>query len=113
TGAWAQNCTLPNAPNVANLPAIGSSPASVAGMLGTTIATANTAFALQSTAFVGSPPDPKPDQQGGGVWIRGVGGTVELQTRSSTTVTDPLVAGATATVPCRQTVRESFGGVQF
>ena len=40
----------------------------------TSINTANTAFLTQSSAFIGSPANPQPDQEGGGVWARGVGG---------------------------------------
>src|SRR5262245_40729034 len=39
-----------------------------------TINAANTAFLTHSTAFIGAPGNPPPDSQGGGVWIRGVGG---------------------------------------
>ena len=114
SGAQAQNCVLGPQNNVSNLAAIGSSPASVSSMLGTTIAAANTAFLLQSSAFVGSPPNPAPDQQGGGIWVRGVGGQVDIKSNTSTTVTQtPVPAGATSFVSCSQKVDESFGGVQF
>ena len=114
SGAQAQNCTLGPANGVSNLAPIGSSPASVSSMLGTTIAAANTAFLLQSSAFVGSPPNPAPDQQGGGIWVRGVGGQVDIKSNTSTTVTQtPVPAGASSFVSCSQKVDESFGGVQF
>src|SRR5580704_13422116 len=44
------------------------------GSLVSSINTVNTAFLTQSTAFIGSPANPRPDQEGGGVWGRGVGG---------------------------------------
>jgi opacity protein-like surface antigen len=115
-GAQAQNCTIP-ATNIVNLGAIGSSPASVSSMIGGTITAAETAFLLQSTAFVSSPPNPAADQQGGGIWVRGVGGTVDIKSSTSTGVSStgapPGVPAASATVPCTQKVDESFAGVQF
>src|SRR4029077_19081870 len=44
------------------------------GTVAAAIHSANTAFLAQSTAFVGAPPNPTPDQPGGGIWARGVGG---------------------------------------
>src|ERR1700675_1022071 len=103
SGAQAQNCTLGPANGVSNLAPIGSSPASVSSMLGTTIAAANTAFLLQSSAFVGSPPNPAPDQQGGGIWVRGVGGQVDIKSNTFTNVTQtPVPAGASSFVSCSQ-----------
>ena len=59
----------------------------VSSMLGSTIAAANTAFLLQSTAFIGSPPSPAPGQQGGGVWVRGVDGNVNIKSTSTGSAT--------------------------
>jgi opacity protein-like surface antigen len=113
-GAQAQNCVLGQANNVLNLGAIGSSPASVSSAIASTIATASTAFLLQSTAFVGAPGNPAPDQQGGGVWVRAVGGTVDVKSNTSSVVSQaPVPAGATSSVTCSQTVRENFAGVQL
>jgi opacity protein-like surface antigen len=114
-GAQAQNCTIP-ATTIPNLGALGSSPASVSSMIGGTITAAETAFLLQSTAFVGSPPNPAADQQGGGIWVRGVGGTVDIKSSTNTVVATtgaPPDPASAATVPCKQKVDESFGGVQF
>jgi outer membrane autotransporter protein len=113
SGAQAQNCvTTTITPGIPNLAAIGSSPASVSSMIGTTIATANTAFLLQSTAFIGSPANPTPGEQGGGIWVRGVGG--QIGEKSSTNAAVSATASpASGTVACSQKVDESFGGVQF
>ena len=46
------------------------------------ISTANTAFMNNGSPFV-SAPAAVPDQQGGGIWIRTVGGTVETQANSN------------------------------
>ena len=116
SGAWAQNCSLPTT-TIPNLGALGSSPASVSSMIGGTITAAETAFLLQSTAFVGSPPNPTANQQGGGIWVRGVGGTVDVKSGTNTVVSTtgapPVSPAASATVPCTQKVDESFGGVQL
>jgi outer membrane autotransporter protein len=113
SGAQAQNCTL--GPAVAgNLNTIGASPSSVGSMIGSTITTAETAFLLQSTAFVGSPGNPSPDQQGGGIWVRGVGGQVDIKTHTNTAISETTAFGPFATSSaCSQKVDESFGGVQF
>src|SRR6266446_6752926 len=52
--------------------------------LTSSINTANTAFLTQSSAFIGSPANPQPDQEGGGVWARGVGGHLSTSTTSTT-----------------------------
>jgi outer membrane autotransporter protein len=80
------------------------------------IVAANTAFLTQSTAFVSAPPNPQPGQEGGGVWVRGVGG--DLTFKSSQTlnlsVTGAGVPGTTASTSgnCTTKFRETFGGVQ-
>jgi outer membrane autotransporter protein len=79
-------------------------------MIGGTITAASTAFLLQSTAFIGSPPNPQPDQQGGGIWVRGVGGNVDVKSSTNTVVS---AAGVSAPVSCFQKVDETFAGVQF
>ena len=89
-------------------------------MLGGTIAAANTAFLLQSTAFIGSPPNPAPNQQGGGVWVRGVDGNVNIKSTSTGSATGS--GGVFGTVPpatvsmaiqCSQQVDVNFGGFQM
>ncbi|HEY1981060.1 MAG TPA: autotransporter outer membrane beta-barrel domain-containing protein, partial [Xanthobacteraceae bacterium] len=90
-------------------------------MIGSTLAAANTAFLLQSTAFIGSPPNPEPGQQGGGVWVRGVGGNVNIKSTTSTAATGTGTAygalGAVGTsstaFPCNQQVDVNFGGIQI
>jgi opacity protein-like surface antigen len=110
SGAKAQNCTLP--PGSSNFPSIASSPASISAVLGSTITTASTAFLLQSTAFIGSPANPEPGQQGGGVWARAVGGEIDVKSSTTTigTAQPALVPGAV--VPCTQKIHENFSGVQ-
>jgi outer membrane autotransporter protein len=112
--AKAQNCVLGPSKGVLNLAAIGSSPASVSSMIGTSIITSETAFLFQSTAFVSNPASAQPNQEAGGIWVRGVGGTVDVSSTTSTTVTQtPVPAGATSVVSCAQKVDANFAGVQF
>jgi outer membrane autotransporter protein len=119
SGAQAQNCVIPFNQNIVNLGGIGSSPASVSSMIGSTIASASTAFLLQSTAFIGSPPNPQPDQEGGGVWVRGVGGEVSVKSSTNTTVTSTVSSpvlpplSTSSSVSCVQKVDTDFVGVQF
>ena len=68
---------------------------------------ADTAFLTESTAIVGSPANPQPDQTGGGVWARGIGGE---QTTRGTTTTNYPVAGTTS---CQTETLLDFAGVQI
>jgi opacity protein-like surface antigen len=73
---------------------------------------ANTAFLTQSTAFIGAPPNPDPDQLGGGVWARGVGGQTDFKSTSTSTFTfggAPLFGNAV----CKTTTKLNFAGVQI
>jgi opacity protein-like surface antigen len=87
----------------------------------------NTAFLTQSTAFIGSPPNPDPDQLGGGVWARGIGGQTDFKSTSTasanTTATltlnlpgiPPLSASASTSgnLRCDTTTKLNFAGVQI
>jgi opacity protein-like surface antigen len=92
----------------------GAASGSFAGALGNI----STAFLTQQgSAFVSAPGDPKPDQPGGGVWIRGVGGEVTNKFSSSATgnlnagIFNPIL-GTQTTSNCAGSVRQSFGGTQ-
>jgi opacity protein-like surface antigen len=117
SSAFAQNCTSTQtgaaALNLQNLalPA-GAAGAAIAGAIGNV----NTAFLTQQgSAFVSAPPNPVPDQPGGGVWARAVGGQVNVNsTSNSTAVVTTASAGVinnTATT-CNNSQHESFAGVQ-
>jgi outer membrane autotransporter protein len=120
TAAFAQNCgptvqsgTLPFIPNIGQL-AIpsGAAGAAIAGAIGNV----NTAFLTQQgSAFVSAPSNPMPDQPGGGVWARAVGGNVNLSTTSVSTGVTSRADGVsnTATTACQNSQHESFGGVQL
>jgi opacity protein-like surface antigen len=96
--------------------AVASSSGAIAGALGNL----NTAFQTQQgSAFVSAPSDPKPDQPGGGVWTRAVGGEVtnKFSTSSNATVNIPAQffppgAIATQSTNCRGSVHETFAGMQ-
>jgi opacity protein-like surface antigen len=108
----AENCTLPPAANV-SFSGAGNSASAISSMIGGTIAAANTAFALQSTAFVGSPPNPQPGQQGGGVWVRGVDGNVNIKSTSNSALASTAAPAPSAAINCSQQVDVNFGGFQL
>jgi outer membrane autotransporter protein len=103
--------TFPGA-SVFSAGALGGAPASVSSIIGSTITTASTAFLLQSTAFIGSPGNPSPYQQGGGIWVRGVGGEVDVKSSSNSAIALNTPAN-NGTVSCTQKVHENFAGVQL
>jgi outer membrane autotransporter protein len=82
-------------------------------MVSSTITTASTAFLLQSTAFIGSPGNPSPYQQGGGIWVRGVGGEVDVKSTTNSLGGTPAPVPNTVTVSCEQKTHQDFGGVQL
>jgi opacity protein-like surface antigen len=74
--------------------------------------TANTAFMTQSTAFVTAPGGPAPDQPGSGAWGRVVGGLINTENNSATTIStvDGLaIPGAKA---CNTSTKQDFVGFQ-
>jgi outer membrane autotransporter protein len=70
----------------------------------------NSIFLTQSTAFVSAPPNPKPDSQGAGVWVRGVGG--EVQYNGSPTISTSSASIPGASLGCPSGFRQDFGGFQ-
>jgi opacity protein-like surface antigen len=118
TAAFAQNCTTTQSGTIIGnqgilaIPA-GAASAAIAGAIGNV----NTAFLTQQgSAFVSAPANPVPDQPGGGVWGRAIGGEVNLKTTSSSTSTNTLVGAAApfnnSTTNCNNSMHESFAGVQ-
>ncbi len=92
---------------------LAASPAGVSSVVGSTITTASTAFLLQSTAFIGSPGNPSPYQQGGGIWVRGVGGEVDVKSTANSVGGTPAPNPNTVALSCLQKVHQDFGGVQL
>src|SRR5712672_3810165 len=75
SSAQAQNCNIPPPnPLFLNLGTLAGSPSAISGMITSSIFAVNSAFLTQTGAFVSAPANPAPGQEGGGVWIRGVGG---------------------------------------
>jgi opacity protein-like surface antigen len=117
TSALAQaNCTAAPTP-VGNLDFIGAGAAGATGAIASAIGNVNTAFLTQQgSAFVSAPANPAPNQQGGGIWARGVGGEVTLNsTTTSAGVLAPTAGGApiaTTASTCANTQRQDFSGVQ-
>jgi opacity protein-like surface antigen len=136
SAAQAQNCSSDSVADSLKVISLGvgplglgtlsSSAISTAENLGAALNTANTAFLTQSTAFVGSPSNPLPDQANGGVWARGVGGAVDINSASETALAGSIVvvspsktppqpvvsASETADMDCTSKVHENFAGIQ-
>jgi opacity protein-like surface antigen len=119
SGVWAQ-CTDTFATFGNNIPAPGQTRpvqellplgrGSSLSALTATINTVNTTFLTSTSAFVSAPGNPEPDQQGGGVWARGVGGSVTSKTSSTGTLDGIVVDAGRQT--CHTTVRQDYEGFQ-
>jgi outer membrane autotransporter protein len=98
---------------------LGAPPFNIAGIaqgaaassLISSINTLNTAFLTQSTAFVGAPGNPRPNQEGGGIWVRGIGGEIDSK---NTTVSTYSLPGApfTGNITCNTETNLRFAGAQ-
>ena len=82
------------------------------GALVSAINSVDTAFLTQSSAFIGSPANPQPDQQGGGVWARGVGGHLTYGT-TATAGNISFGGPVSGNIICNTRTIEDFGGVQL
>jgi opacity protein-like surface antigen len=82
------------------------------GSLVSSIHSANTAFLSQSSAFIGSPPNPQPDQQGGGAWARGIGGHLSYGT-TATAGNINFGGPVPGNVICNTRTLGDFAGVQI
>ena len=120
SGALAQSCgaltlTGPGIPVTNTIGGIGTG-LSAGLAVASAVSAANTAFLTQSTAFVSAPGNPKPNSEGSGVWVRGVGG--ELSTSSTTVVAATEVKHGIApgtfngSTVCNSQFHQSFGGFQ-
>jgi opacity protein-like surface antigen len=121
SGAWAQCRNNFNVNFFAGglpFPASAAFPlggGSAVSALTSTINTVNTAFLTGTSAFVSAPGNPAPDQQGGGAWSRVIGGTMETNTQSTSTldlskVAPPIATSGTQT--CDTTTRSDYWGFQ-
>jgi opacity protein-like surface antigen len=91
--------------------AVANVSASVAALV-SSINSLNTVFLTQSSAFIGSPANPQPDQQGGGVWARGVGGHLTYDT-TATAGNISFGGPVSGTITCDTRTIEDFAGVQL
>ena len=81
------------------------------GALVSSINSADTVLLTQSSAFIGSPANPQPDQQGGGVWARGVGGHLTYGTTASAGNIS-FGGPVSGNITCNTRTIEDFAGVQ-
>lgn len=71
-----------------------------------------TAFQTQNSAFIASPQGSQSNEFAGGVWARGVGGRVDIDSVSSGTRTRSDLPGASQAITCSTPSRNDFIGVQ-
>jgi opacity protein-like surface antigen len=113
SGAMAQNCTSTSLrPGFLQLGGLAAATASsIAGSVGNE----STVFLTQQgSAFVANPAAP-PNTQGGGIWVRGVGGEVDVKSTSATIANQtPVLNPAidSGSIACASKVHENFAGVQ-
>jgi hypothetical protein len=120
SGAFAQCATAVTGPGAVffgnQFGVIAAAGGAASGSFAGTLGNINTAFLTQQgSAFVSAPNDPKPDQPGGGVWIRGVGGEVTNKFTSTATgnvtAANPALLTA-ASSNCAGSVHQTFSGTQ-
>ena len=113
--AQAANCTTAQSGfgigNIQNLavPA-GAASAAIAGAIGSV----NSVFLTQQgSAFVSAPANPVPDQPGGGIWTRAVGGEADVRSTSVSTGSGTTIGGPnTSTTTCANSQHDNFAGAQ-
>lgn len=119
-GALAQvtpNCNFTQVGGINNLNAVAAPAAAVSGALAGAISNINTIFlGQQGSAFVSAPPNPAPNQPGGGVWGRVVGGEVTLKSNSvsqgTAIVQGNPAANTSITTNCNNNQKSDFVGFQ-
>jgi opacity protein-like surface antigen len=89
----------------------------VASVIGATSAVNSAILGQGSSAFVSSPADPSPDQQGGGVWTRGVGGSLNSSHALTAISIDQPGNGSggdtdNGNANCALRLHQTFAGVQ-
>jgi hypothetical protein len=86
--------------------------AATANVISSSITAMNTGFQTQTSAFVASPPGTQPDQFAGGTWIRGIGGFLNIDSKSNGAFVDNLLPGVSGVASCQSFARSDFFGVQ-
>jgi opacity protein-like surface antigen len=89
----------------------------VASTLSSAIGNVNSIFlSQQGAAFVSAPANPAPDQPGGGVWTRAVGGEATVKSSSNSLAVgqpaNPALGTAITATSCTNSVHTSFAGAQ-
>src|SRR5262249_8926398 len=85
---------------------------STVSALTATLNAVNTSFLTTTSAFVSSPGNPQPDQQGSGAWGRAIGGYNDVNTSSVGTTSSLLGFPVTGSVKCDTHLRQEFAGYQ-
>src|SRR5690242_16643116 len=88
SSAFAQ-CTSTLPPVNINGFAVNFTPLAAGGAVNSLISAINnadTVFLTQSSAFVSAPGNPRPDQEGGGVWARGIDGDIKTKNTGVATI---------------------------
>ncbi|MBR1092680.1 autotransporter domain-containing protein [Bradyrhizobium manausense] len=117
SSALAQNCgaTTQTGATINNIGTLAVPTSSASASISAAIGNVNTAFLTQQgSAFVSAPANPAPDQPGGGVWARAVGGQVNISSTSQSAgvSTQAGTVFNTATTNCSNAQKENFAGVQ-
>jgi outer membrane autotransporter protein len=117
SSAFAQNCVttqVPNPQTINNIGTLAVPPGGASAAIAGAIGSVNSVFLTQQgSAFVSAPANPAPDQPGGGVWARAVGGQANTSsTSTSVGTTTGAGVGNTANTTCANTQHDNFAGVQ-
>jgi len=123
SSAFAQNCattqTSTTGSTINNIGLLAVAPGAASGAIAGAIGSVNSVFLTQQgSAFVSAPANPQPDQPGGGVWARAVGGHANISSTSTSVGNTVNVPGApanvqnTANTTCANSMSTNFAGVQ-
>jgi opacity protein-like surface antigen len=107
--------TGPRSP-IPNIQQLSTPTSAVNSAIANAVGNVNTAFLTQQgSAFVSAPANPAPDQPGGGIWVRGVGGHVDINSTSTSNIV-ATIGGApvyNGTTNCANQQRSDFVGGQI
>lgn len=116
SGAFAQ-CAAPVQTGIIinNAAQFAIPPGAASATIASAIGNVNTSFLTQQgSAFVSAPANPLPDQAGGGVWVRGIGGEVNTKSTSNSSAVGTVGGAVVNTVQtqCNNAQHASFAGTQ-
>jgi opacity protein-like surface antigen len=121
SSAFAQipNClttqTAGNTP-INNIGVVAVPPGAASAAIAGAVTAANSVFLTQQgSAFVSAPANPAPDQPGGGVWARAVGGTANISSTSNSVASTTGIGNAqtnTSVTSCANAMHTDFAGMQ-